>query len=96
LADEYFTGYGEKLPAVSEPVTFGTADFYLNFNTLRTVTEHQIGPDNTLRIYGGESPYSNQNQSMFVRRQTDFSFEATTCVTLPFHRYQQFAVSLPV
>lgn len=28
---------------------------------------------------------------MFVRRQTDFDFKATTCVTLPFHRYQQFA-----
>jgi xylan 1,4-beta-xylosidase len=28
---------------------------------------------------------------MFVRRQTDFHFEATTCLTLPFHRFQQFA-----
>lgn len=91
LADEFFTGYGEKLPVKSEPVTFGSPDFYLNFNSLRVATEHQIGPDNTLRIYGGESLYSNQNQSIFVRRQTDFDFEATTCVSLPFHRYQQFA-----
>ena len=28
---------------------------------------------------------------MFVRRQTEFNCEATTCVTLPFHRFQQFA-----
>lgn len=28
---------------------------------------------------------------MFVRRQTDFNFEATTCVNLPFEQFQQFA-----
>ena len=91
LVDEYFEGYGEKFQAKSEPVVFGTPDFYRNFNSLRVATKHQIGPDNTLRIYGGESFYSNQNQSIFVRRQADFDFEATTCIALPFHRYQQFA-----
>lgn len=91
LVDEHFEGYGEKIQREYEPVVFGTPEFYRDFNTLRVATKHQIGPDNILRIYGGESLYSNQNQSMFVRRQTDFDFETTTCVELPFHRFQQFA-----
>lgn len=91
LVDELFEGYGEKRAPVYEPTVFGTPEFYREFNTLRVATPHALGPYNTLRIYGGESPYSNQNQSMFVRRQTDFAFEATTRVTLPFDRYQQFA-----
>lgn len=91
LVDEYFEGYGEKRLQEFNPVIFGTPEFYRNFNSLRVATKHQIGPDNTLRIFGGESIYSNQNQSMFVRRQTDYDFEVTTCIELPFHRYQQFA-----
>jgi xylan 1,4-beta-xylosidase len=91
LVDESFAGYGEKRAPTFEQTVFGTPAFYREFNTLRGATPHALGAGNTLRIYGGESPYSNQNQSMFVRRQTDFSFEATTRVTLPFDRYQQFA-----
>lgn len=91
LVDEYFEGYGEKEEKKEVSYTFGSREFYLNFNTLRIPAKHQIGPDNTLRLYGDESPYSNQSQSVFVRRQTDFDFEATTCMTLPFHRFQQFA-----
>jgi xylan 1,4-beta-xylosidase len=91
LVDEYFEGYGEKKPISEKEIQFGTPDFYLNFNTLRTPVKHQIGPNNTLRIYGAESPLSNQHQSMFVRRQTDFNFEVTTCLSLPFYRFQQFA-----
>lgn len=91
LADEYFEGYGEKTERKFYEYKFGDPEFYLNFNSLRAPTKHTIGPNNTLRIYGGESIFSNQRQSMFVRRQTDFDFEATTCLTLPFHRFQQFA-----
>lgn len=91
LADEYFQGYGTKQEQKYYEYQFGSREFYLNFNTLRKPAKHQLGPNNTLRLYGGESPFSNQNQSMFVRRQTDFRFEATTCLTLPFHRFQQFA-----
>lgn len=91
LADDYFEGYGEKAERNDHEYTFGDAAFYLNFNSLRAPAEHAIGPGNTLRLYGAESPLSNQNQTMFVRRQTDFNFEATTCLTLPFRRFQQFA-----
>ncbi len=91
LVDEYFEGYGDKQEKKYFSYTFGEPDFYLNFNTLRIPAKHQIGPNNTLRLYGAESPFSNQHQSMFVRRQTDFDFEATTCMTLPFYRFQQFA-----
>ena len=91
LADEYFEGYGDKEEKNYYEYNFGDRDFYLNFNTLRVPVKHELGAGNTLRIYGAESPFSNQNQAMFVRRQTDFNFEATTCLTLPFHRFQQFA-----
>jgi len=91
LVDEYFEGYGKKEEKTYFEYTFGDKDFYLNFNTLRAPVKHKLGRGNTLRIYGAESPYSNQHQSMFVRRQTDVNFEATTCMTLPFHRFQQFA-----
>lgn len=91
LADEYFEGYGEKVEKKEFDYTFGSKEFYMDFNNLRVPAEYQIGADNTLRLYGDESPYSNQSQAMFVRRQTDFDFEATTCLTLPFHQFQQFA-----
>lgn len=91
LVDEYFEGYGEKKTKSYYEYTFGSKEFYLNFNTLRKPAKYLLGGNNTLRLYGGESPFSNQTQNIFVRRQTDFNFEATTCMTLPFHRFQQFA-----
>lgn len=91
LADEYFEGYGEKQERKYYEYNFGDPEFNLNFNALRAPAKYELGPNNTLRLYGAETPYSNQRQAMLVRRQTDFCFEATTCVTLPFHRFQQFA-----
>jgi xylan 1,4-beta-xylosidase len=91
LVDEYFDGYGESKERKNYEYALGSPDFYLNFNTLRAPARHELGPNNTLRLYGAESPFSNQRQTMFVRRQTDFNFEATTRLTLPFHRFQQFA-----
>lgn len=91
LADEYFEGYGEKQPRDYFEYNFGDREFYLNFNTLRKPAKHALGGGNTLRIYGRESISSSQDQAMFVRRQTDFDFEATTRVTLPFRQFQQFA-----
>lgn len=91
LVDEYFEGYGEKAEKKYYEYNFGDKEFYLNFNTLRGPAKYKLGPNNTLRLYGAESPFSNQNQSMFVRRQTDFNFEATAKMTLPFHKFQQFA-----
>lgn len=91
LVDEFFEGYGEKQEKNDFTYTFGDKDFYLNFNFLRQRPKYLLAPNNTLRLYGAESPYSNQNQAIVVRRQTDFDFEATTCVTLPFHQFQQFA-----
>jgi xylan 1,4-beta-xylosidase len=91
LVDEFFEGYGEKIEKKYVEYTFGDKEFYLNFNTLRAPSIHLLGAGNTLRLYGAESLFSNQDQAMFVRRQTDFDFEATTCVTLPFEQFQQFA-----
>lgn len=92
LVDEFFEGYGQKTDEKKVfDYTFGSKEFYLNFNNLRVPAAHLLGAGNTLRLYGGESLFSNQDQTMFVRRQTDFDFEATTCVTLPFEQFQQFA-----
>lgn len=91
LADEYFEGYGEQATKNYFEYHLGDKEFYLHFNTLRKPVRHELGAGNTLRIYGAESILSRHDQSMFVRRQTDFNFEATTCVTLPFHQFQQFA-----
>ena len=91
LVDECFEGYGEKQETSYYEYTFGDKEFYHTFNTLRTRPKYLLGGDNTLRLYGAESPYSNQNQSVFVRRQTDFKFEATTCFELPFNNFQQYA-----
>jgi xylan 1,4-beta-xylosidase len=92
LVDEYFEGYGEKtIEKEYREYSFGNKEFHLNFNTLRGPTKYKLGPNNTLRLYGAESPFSNHNQSVFVRRQTDFNFEVTTHMTLPFHQFQQFA-----
>ncbi len=91
LVDEYFEGYGDKVEKDYVEYNLGDKEFFLDFNSLRGPSKYQLGPNNVLRLYGAESPFSNQNQSMLVRRQTDFDFVATTHVTLPFHRFQQFA-----
>ncbi len=93
LVDEYFEGYGESAPAVKEfNYTFGDTEFYRTFNTLRGHAKYLLGSGNTLRLYGQECPYSNQEQTMFVRRQTDFNFEATTHIkNFTFKNFQQFA-----
>ena len=91
LADECFEGYGEQKEKKYFEYNFGDKEFHLNFNTLRAPAKYKLGANNTLRLYGAESPFSNQEQTMFVRRVTDFNFEATTCLTMPFRRFQQFA-----
>ena len=91
LPDEYFIGYGEAIANTPKEYVFGSREFYADFSVLRKTPRYLLGPKNTLRLYGGESLFSNQSQSMFVRRQTDFDFEATTRFCFPFHQFQQFA-----
>ncbi len=91
LVDEYFEGYGEKKEQPKKiDYTFGDEEFCKTFNTLRGPVEHAFGPDNTLRVWGGDSPFSNMDQALFARRQTDFNFQATTCVNFTFKHFQQF------
>ena len=91
LPDEYFVGYGEAVANTPRDYIFGSREFYADFSALRKTPRYMLGPKNTLRLFGGESLFSNQSQSMFVRRQTEFDFEATTRLNFPFHQYQQFA-----
>ena len=72
LVDEYFEGYGDKKALDYFEYKLGGLEFYLDFNTLRAPARHALGPGNTLRLFGAESPFSNQCQSMFVkaRRRT--------------------------
>ncbi len=92
LADEYFEGYGEKKEQLKKiSYEFGSPKFFQDFQTLRGPIEYALAPDNTLRIYGAESPFTNMDQALYARRQTDVNFRATTCVEFKFKAFQQFA-----
>ena len=90
VPDFEFEGYGEKHEKKFFDYTFGTDEFYREFNSLRGPAKHQVGPDNVLRIYGGESLYSNQRQNMFVRRQMHMNFQATTSLVNPNKHFKKF------
>ena len=90
VPDFEFEGYGEKVPSRYFNYTFGTGEFYREFQSLRIPCRHQVGPGNVLRIYGGESLYSNQRQNMFVRRQTEMDFCATTSLVNPNNHFKKF------
>lgn len=75
---EEFEGYGEKKEEKPISYKFDSEEFKKDFQSLRIPCKYDILKDNILRIYGKESLYSTNNQSMLVRRQTEFSFVAET------------------
>ena len=82
VPDACFDGYGQKDESKPIQYDFESALFRKDFMGLRIEPKHAILNDGTLRLYGGDSLVSTLDQNMLVRRQTDFSFEATTCVSL--------------
>jgi len=91
VPDVCFEGYGEKAiqPAVS--YDFGSERFRLDFQSLRKPARYEVLSSGALRLYGGSSLCSVHDQALLARRQTDFSFRATTCVSLPFDHYMKMA-----
>ncbi|MCL2426681.1 MAG: glycoside hydrolase family 43 protein [Oscillospiraceae bacterium] len=90
VADVEFEGYGTKEPAKKIDYDFNSDKFLLDFQTPRTYPKYEI-IDGVLRLYGGDSPVSNFSQGVFVRRQTEFSFEVETSFTLHGENFQQMA-----
>jgi xylan 1,4-beta-xylosidase len=86
-----FEGYGEKNIQKSYKYKFENEAFKTDFMSLRIPAQYDILENGSLRLYGKESLYSTHNQNMLVRRQTDFCFEAETCVKLPFNHFQRMA-----
>jgi xylan 1,4-beta-xylosidase len=86
-----FEGYGEKHTQKLYDYNFKNEAFKRDFMSLRVPPKYDILEDGRLRLYGKESLISVHNQNMLVRRQTDFCFEAETCVDLPFDHFQRMA-----
>lgn len=86
-----FEGYGEKKIQKTFNYSFSDDSFKLDFMSLRVPAQYDVLEDGSLRLYGKESLYSTHNQNMLVRRQTDFCFEAETCVSMSFDHFQRMA-----
>ncbi|MDV3429302.1 MAG: glycoside hydrolase family 43 protein [Bacillota bacterium] len=86
-----FEGYGYKKEKKIYYYKFNDNDYKLDFMSLRVPAEYEILNDGILRLYGKDSLISTHNQNMLVRRQTDFSFQAETCVKASFSSFQQMA-----
>jgi len=91
IPPEVFEGYGEKREQKLYTYNFSEAAFKLDFMSLRVPARYELLKDGRLRLYGGDSLQSLHDQNMLVRRQTDFCFEAETCLTLPFKHFQRMA-----
>ncbi|MCL2322461.1 MAG: glycoside hydrolase family 43 protein, partial [Oscillospiraceae bacterium] len=93
LMDEYFEGYGEKIPDKEIFYDFSIYDdsrFKLDFQSLRSKASYDFVSDK-LRIYGGNSPSCNFKQNILARRQMHFKFEAETLVKVYSENFQQMA-----
>ncbi|MFA9397958.1 MAG: glycoside hydrolase family 43 protein [Clostridiaceae bacterium] len=86
-----FEGYGEKEVKKQFNYKFSGEDFKRDFMSLRVPAKYDILENGNLRLYGKESIVSCHNQNILVRRQTDFSFEAETCVNFEFNHFQEMA-----
>lgn len=86
-----FQGYGEQVKKRCYDYAFNSKTFELDFMSLRTPARYDVLEDGRLRLYGKESLVSRHHQNMLVRRQTDFCFEAETCLELPFDHFQRMA-----
>ena len=66
----------------------------VDFKTLRTPAEGRYSLTERkgwLRMFGGQSPWSFYEQSIFCRRQTDFKFVAETKIDFEPDYFQQYA-----
>lgn len=86
-----FEGFGDKQKQEVYDYKFNKHTFKWDFMSLRVPAQYDILEQGTLRLYGKESLSSVHEQNMFVRRQTEFCFEAETCLELPFNHFQKMA-----
>lgn len=91
VPDESFEGYGEQRPPEAVNYDFREKQFLLDFQSLRSKPKYSVEADGTLKLWGGNSPYSNFGQSVLLRRQMHFNFEAYTSVKLHGKNFQQMA-----
>lgn len=91
LPPDEFEGYGDKKERKVFEYKFSDEEFKLDFMSLRVPAEFEILDNGILRLFGRQSLMSAHNQNMLVRRQTDFRFEAETCLEFPFNHFQQMA-----
>jgi xylan 1,4-beta-xylosidase len=84
-----FEGYGYKKEKKIYNYEFNHDDFKLDFMSLRVPAKYDVLQDGSLRLYGKDSLISKHDQNILVRRQTDFSFQAETCVKASFDSFQQ-------
>lgn len=69
-------------------------EIHSDFKTLRTSPDARYSltaRPGWLRMYGGQSPWSFYEQSIFCRRQTDFKFIAETKIEFEPDYFQQYA-----
>ncbi|WDU83444.1 beta-xylosidase family glycoside hydrolase [Caloramator sp. Dgby_cultured_2] len=86
-----FEGYGDKLENKLYEYRFDDEKFKYDFMSLRRPAEYEILENGALRLYGRQSLMSNHHQNILVRRQTDFKFEAETCLEFNFNHFQKMA-----
>jgi len=86
-----FVGYGDKLENKLYEYRFDDEKFKKDFMSLRRPAEYEILENGALRLYGRQSLMSNHHQNILVRRQTDFKFEAETCLEFNFNHFQKMA-----
>jgi len=90
VADVEFEGYGTRNESSPIEYAFDSVRFKMDFMTPRTAPDYTV-ENGVLRLFGGDSPVSDFNQGMLVRRQTDFCFEARTSLVLHGENFQQMA-----
>lgn len=88
---DQFEGYGEQNKQRQFDYKFNSDAFKLDLMSLRVPAQYDVLEDGRLRLYGKESLVSKHHQNMLMRRQTDFCFEAETCLELPFDHFQRMA-----
>ncbi len=75
--------------------TFNDEDFYKDFKTLRVPIDKDrfsiTRKKGFLSIKGGQSPWSNYEQGLLTRRQTEFCFTAETKIHFEPDYFQQYA-----
>jgi xylan 1,4-beta-xylosidase len=91
VPDECFEGYGEQEPPKAVKYGFGDESFLLDFQSLRSTPKYSLEAGGVLRLWGGNSPCCNFGQAALLRRQQDFSFEATVSFRLFGENFQQMA-----